>query len=218
MRRAGSAGRTVLVSHRISIRGIAAATAVVAVSTVPTLGATALADREVSATAPVADSRPLPASEEARSPRPSPAFLAEVAAKQERETARKRAARKAREARAARAEERASRSSARTPVSSGSARGIAASMAIQKYGWGAGQFGCLEALWDRESGWNHTAANPSSGAYGIPQALPGSKMAAFGADWRTNPATQIAWGLDYVDGRYGTPCAAWSAFQSKGWY
>ena len=206
-------------SHRITIRGIAAATAVVAVSTAPTLGATALADNEEPAMAPVAVSRPLPvAAEDQTSPKPSGAVLARIAAKQQREAARKKAARNAREARAARAaEKRASRSSERTPVPSG-ARGLAASMAAQKYGWGAEQFSCLDALWDRESGWSHTAANPSSGAYGIPQALPGSKMGAFGSDWQTNPATQIAWGLDYVDGRYGSPCAAWSAFQSKGWY
>ncbi len=85
-------------------------------------------------------------------------------------------------------------------------------------GWGLGEFSCLESLWDRESGWNETAANPSSGAYGIPQSLPGDKMASHGGDWRTNPATQIAWGLDYIEGRYGSPCGAWSHSESNGWY
>ena len=80
------------------------------------------------------------------------------------------------------------------------------------------QFPCLDNLWKKESGWNYRASNRSSGAYGIPQALPGNKMAKFGSDWQTNPATQIKWGLDYIEGRYGTPCAAWSHSQSTGWY
>ncbi len=77
---------------------------------------------------------------------------------------------------------------------------------------------CLEPLWTKESGWNHLSANGGSGAYGIPQALPGSKMAAYGDDWKTNPATQIKWGLSYIKSRYGTPCNAWATFKSKGWY
>ncbi|MGC5628574.1 G5 domain-containing protein [Georgenia sp. Z1344] len=99
----------------------------------------------------------------------------------------------------------------------GDPRSIAQSMMASR-GWGGDQFSCLNSLWERESGWNHTAMNPSSGAYGIPQSLPGSKMASHGADWRTNPATQIAWGLDYIAGRYGTPCGAWGHSQSVGWY
>lgn len=86
------------------------------------------------------------------------------------------------------------------------------------YGWGDDQFGCLVSLWNKESGWNYQAYNRSSGAYGIPQALPGSKMGSAGADWQTNPATQIAWGLGYISGRYGSPCGAWSHSQSTGWY
>ena len=85
-------------------------------------------------------------------------------------------------------------------------------------GWGADQFGCLVSLWDRESGWNVYAQNPSSGAYGIPQALPGSKMGSAGGDWQTNAATQIAWGLGYIADRYGSPCGAWSHSESAGWY
>jgi len=80
------------------------------------------------------------------------------------------------------------------------------------------QFPCLEKLWDRESGWNYKAKNSSSGAQGIPQALPGKKMAKFGDDWETNPATQIKWGLDYIEGRYDTPCGAWEHSQNTGWY
>ena len=80
------------------------------------------------------------------------------------------------------------------------------------------QFACLEKLFTKESGWNPSARNKSSGAYGIPQALPGTKMASAGSDWQTNAATQIRWGLSYIKGRYGTPCSAWSHSQSKGWY
>ncbi|MEU5786540.1 lytic transglycosylase domain-containing protein [Micromonospora purpureochromogenes] len=80
------------------------------------------------------------------------------------------------------------------------------------------QMPCLDKLWTKESGWNHKASNPSSGAYGIPQALPGSKMGTVADDWRTNPATQIKWGLGYIEGRYDTPCGAWAHSQSVGWY
>jgi hypothetical protein len=89
---------------------------------------------------------------------------------------------------------------------------------IYGYGWGTNaQFACLDQLWSRESGWNPGASNPS-GAYGIPQALPGSKMASAGSDWRTNAATQITWGLNYISSAYGSPCAAWSHSQSHGSY
>jgi hypothetical protein len=87
-----------------------------------------------------------------------------------------------------------------------------------KAGFDIDQFPCLNKLWDKESGWNHRASNSGSGAYGIPQALPGSKMGSVASDWRTNPATQIKWGLNYIEGRYGTPCKAWSHSQSTGWY
>ena len=85
-------------------------------------------------------------------------------------------------------------------------------------GFAIDQFPCLDKLWTKESGWNHEASNPSSGAYGIPQALPGSKMGSVADDWRTNPATQITWGLGYIEGRYGTPCKAWAHSQDVGWY
>lgn len=96
-------------------------------------------------------------------------------------------------------------------------RGIAASL-LGSYGWDSGQFSCLESLWTRESGWNPYAENSSSGAYGIPQALPGSKMASFGSDWATNATTQIKWGLWYIRASYGSPCGAWSHSESYGWY
>jgi hypothetical protein len=85
-------------------------------------------------------------------------------------------------------------------------------------GFGIDQFPCLDRLWKRESGWNYRATNHGSGAYGIPQALPGRKMASAGADWETSPATQIRWGLGYIKGRYDTPCGAWSHSQSVGSY
>ncbi|WP_314856591.1 lytic transglycosylase domain-containing protein [uncultured Microbacterium sp.] len=102
-------------------------------------------------------------------------------------------------------------------VDPASAQGIARTMLAANYGWGDDQFACLVSLWNRESGWRVNAAN-SSGAYGIPQALPGSKMASAGADWETNPATQIAWGLGYISGRYSNPCGAWAHSESSGWY
>lgn len=84
-------------------------------------------------------------------------------------------------------------------------------------GWGSDQYACLVSLFNKESGWRVNAANPS-GAYGIPQALPGAKMVSAGADWQTNPRTQITWGLNYIQARYLTPCGAWGHSQSSGWY
>ncbi|MBK3566958.1 MULTISPECIES: transglycosylase SLT domain-containing protein [unclassified Streptomyces] len=82
----------------------------------------------------------------------------------------------------------------------------------------AAQYNAFSKIVEHESGWNVTATNSSSGAYGLVQALPGSKMASAGSDWKTNPATQIKWGLDYMNSRYGSPAAAWSFWQSNGWY
>jgi len=84
--------------------------------------------------------------------------------------------------------------------------------------WDESEFTCLVDLWNRESKWNHRAENVSSGAYGIPQALPGNKMKAAGKDWRTNAETQILWGLNYISDRYTTPCDAWSHSEINGWY
>jgi hypothetical protein len=89
---------------------------------------------------------------------------------------------------------------------------------LLEWGFALDQMSCLDNLWTRESNWNHLAENPSSGAYGIPQSLPGDKMAEYGDDWRTNPVTQIKWGLSYIENRYGTPCSAWSFFQANNWY
>lgn len=103
------------------------------------------------------------------------------------------------------------------PVFSGDPRSIAQSM-LASYGWGQGQFGCLNNLWTKESSWQVGATNPSSGAYGIPQSLPAGKMASAGADWRTNPATQIRWGLSYIQASYGSPCGAWAHSVATNWY
>lgn len=99
----------------------------------------------------------------------------------------------------------------------GTAQAIAYSM-LQSMGLGDGEYNCLVALWDRESHWNVYAYNASSGAYGIPQALPGEKMASVGSDWATSASTQITWGLSYISGRYGTPCGAWAHSEDQGWY
>lgn len=98
------------------------------------------------------------------------------------------------------------------------AQATAKSLSASQYGWGDDQFGCLVSLWERESNWNYTSYNVDSGAGGIPQALPADKMASVGADWQTNPATQIAWGLSYIASGYGTPCAAWGHSENYNWY
>ena len=95
-------------------------------------------------------------------------------------------------------------------------RSIASSL-LPSYGWDSSQMGCLDSLWNKESGWRTNAYNPS-GAYGIPQALPGSKMASAGPDWQTNPVTQIKWGLGYIQDRYGSPCGAWAHSEADNWY
>jgi hypothetical protein len=100
---------------------------------------------------------------------------------------------------------------------SGSPQRIAEQM-LSQFGWSSSQFSCLEPLWERESGWDVTAENPSSGAYGIPQALSGSLMASAGPDWQTDAATQIRWGFTYIQGRYGSPCGAWAHEEADGWY
>ncbi|MGO2933984.1 phospholipase [Microbacterium sp.] len=132
-------------------------------------------------------------------------------AKKEAAEAKKKAEKKA----AAEAEAQAAAlESANTPDG---ARSVAAKIAASEYGWGEGEFSCLDSLWMKESGWDYQAYNPS-GATGIPQALPGDKMATFGSDWASNATTQIKWGLDYISSVYGTPCAAWGHSQSVNWY
>jgi hypothetical protein len=89
---------------------------------------------------------------------------------------------------------------------------------LPQFGFGIDQMNCLVPLWTKESHWNEKSKNTSSGAYGIPQALPASKMAVYGADYLTNPVPQIKWGLNYIKGRYTSPCGAWTFWQSHGWY
>ena len=106
---------------------------------------------------------------------------------------------------------------AAAPPDPGTAQSIAYNM-LSSFGWSPSTyFSCLNNIYTRESGWRYDAEN-ASGAYGIPQALPGSKMASAGADWMTNPATQIKWGLGYIQSRYGDPCSAWSFWQAHGYY
>ena len=144
----------------------------------------------------------------------SRAVAAGALAAREKAAAEKAAAEAAAKAAAEREKARASR--ARRAVASGDPRSIARAMLAAR--GQAGQFGCLDRLWTKESEWRVRATNPSSGAYGIPQSLPASKMASAGSDWRTNPRTQIAWGLGYISDRYGSPCAAWRHSQARNWY
>ncbi|MFD8210770.1 lytic transglycosylase domain-containing protein [Streptomyces sp. NPDC059695] len=118
------------------------------------------------------------------------------------------------------AQERASRSAARdaTSFAAQGSYSVSEIKSMARQMMGSDQFQCFSNIVDHESGWNYRASNPSSGAYGLVQALPGSKMASAGADWQTNPATQIKWGLSYMDGRYGSPCGAWSFWQANRWY
>ncbi|MFB0617099.1 transglycosylase SLT domain-containing protein [Streptomyces sp. AGS-58] len=99
------------------------------------------------------------------------------------------------------------------PSSGSSAQAIAHKMIPD-----AAQFNAFSRIVEHESGWNPSATNSSSGAYGLVQALPASKMSSAGADWKTNPATQIKWGLDYMNSRYGSPAQAWNFWQANGWY
>lgn len=116
--------------------------------------------------------------------------------------------------------DRAARDAQRQSVTANAASDpkAAARAMLADFGFADSQFSCLSSLWTRESNWTYTATNSSSGAYGIPQSLPASKMASAGADYRTNPATQITWGLGYIKATYGTPCGAWSHSQATGWY
>jgi len=118
--------------------------------------------------------------------------------------------------RTAPAPKRVSRSTHRSALV-GSPRTIAHALLLRR-GWSEGEWSCLDALWTRESNWNVTASNGNSGAYGIPQALPADKMSTMGSDWRTNPVTQIRWGLSYIARSYGDPCSALDHSNSYGYY
>ena len=116
-----------------------------------------------------------------------------------------------------RRENHSSRSSVRVGTPRGN-RVFAQRYTSSAYKWNGSQFVCLDKLWQKESGWNHKAHNRSSGAHGIAQALPGSKMSRFGKDWYSNPIVQIKWGSHYIKKRYGTPCNAWAHSKRTGWY
>ncbi len=104
---------------------------------------------------------------------------------------------------------------ARSPTG---ARKVAKVILLEEYGLGKSQYACLNSLWTKESNWNYRAHNRRSGAHGIPQALPAIKMDVIATDWRTNPVTQIRWGLRYIDIRYETPCKAWAKFKKRNYY
>ncbi|MFB8246650.1 transglycosylase SLT domain-containing protein [Streptomyces sp. NPDC001046] len=231
---------------RISVRGfaVASATAVTAVGSVVGVasGSTAQnndAEATASGTTLLAD---IPAGQQAQVQTASltqqadvQAIAADASAKKDAEEAarkaaaetaiakKKAAAQKAAEAEKA-AEERAeakkaaSRSKDISDFPVASSYTIAQIQAMARQMVPAGQFQCFSNIVDHESDWNYKAVNPSSGAYGMFQALPGTKMASAGADWRTNPATQIKWGLNYMNERYGSPCDAWSFWQANHWY
>ncbi|MER7402155.1 transglycosylase SLT domain-containing protein [Streptomyces sp. NPDC000070] len=231
---------------RISVRGfaVASATAVTAVGSVVGVasGSTAQnndAEATASGTTLLAD---IPAGQQAQVQTASltqqadaQAIAADASAKKDAEEAarkaaaetaiaKKEAAEKAAKAAAKAAKERAeakeaaSRSKDISDFPVATSYSIAQIQAMARQMVPAGQFQCFSNIVDHESDWNYKAVNPSSGAYGMFQALPGTKMASAGADWRTNPATQIKWGLSYMNDRYGSPCDAWSFWQANNWY
>ncbi len=226
---------------RISVRGlaVASATAVTAVGSVVGVASGSTAqnnDAEATATDAtlLAD---IPAGQQAQVQTASltaqanvQAIAADASAKKDAEEAarkaaaqtaieKKEAAEKAAKAAKEReeAETKASRSSsADFPIQT--SYSVAQIQAMARQMVPSDQFQCFSNIVDHESSWNYQAVNASSGAYGLFQALPGSKMSSVGDDWRTNPATQIKWGLNYMDSRYGSPCEAWSFWQANNWY
>ena len=162
------------------------------------------------------------AEESARKQAAQDAIAKQQAAKKAAQEAKEAKEAKDREAREAReeAETKTTRSETRDPVSLApqSSYTVAEVQALARQIVPAGQFQCFSNIVDHESTWNYQAVNPSSGAYGLVQAYPGSKMSSVGADWQTNPATQIKWGLNYMNERYGSPCDAWSFWQANGSY
>ncbi len=233
---------------RISVRGVAVASATVvtavgavagvasgsegkAAQTVDVAGATLLADvpsgaeaqtisdnfsHQASAQQASADAAAKKAAEEAARQKAAADAQAKADAEKAAQAAEEK--RKADEAAANRSKARSAMAAVETAapavkVAAGSVQEIAQGIIGDD-----AQFQCFSQIVKRESGWNYTASNASSGAYGLVQALPGSKMASAGADWRTNPATQIKWGLGYMNSRYGSPCGAWSFWQSHHWY
>ncbi|GAA2480495.1 transglycosylase SLT domain-containing protein [Streptomyces gobitricini] len=175
--------------------------------------------QQAEAQAAAADSAAQKSAEEAaRIQAAKDAEAKKAAADAEAEKARAEKAEKERKEREA--AERASRDEVRSATSFApqTSYSVAEVQAMARQMVPGDQFQCFSNIVDHESTWNYRAQNPSSGAYGLVQALPGSKMASAGADWRTNPATQIKWGLNYMNERYGSPCGAWSFWQANHWY
>ncbi|MEU6535314.1 transglycosylase SLT domain-containing protein [Streptomyces sp. NPDC047000] len=232
---------------RISVRGfaVASATAVTAVGSVVGVASGSVAqnnDAESTAadTTLLAD---IPAGQQAQvqtatasltQQADAQAIAADASAKKDAEATARKAAAEAAVAKKADAEKAAKeakeRAEAKAAASRDSARADASSFAVQssytvaqiqamaRQMVASGQFQCFSNIVDHESSWNYHAVNASSGAYGLFQALPGSKMSSAGSDWQTNPATQIKWGLNYMNSRYGSPCQAWSFWQANHWY
>ncbi|MGY5118931.1 aggregation-promoting factor C-terminal-like domain-containing protein [Streptomyces sp. 900105755] len=226
---------------RISVRGfaVASATAVTAVGSVVGVASGSVAQPNNDAEATAADTTllaDLPAGQQAQVQTASltqqadaVAIQADASAKKDAEQAARVAAAKTAEAKKAEAEKAAKEAKARAEVKQAASRSsssfpvqssytVAQIQAMAQQMVAGGQYQCFSNIVDHESSWNYQAVNASSGAYGLFQALPGSKMSSAGADWQTNPATQIKWGLNYMNSRYGSPCQAWSFWQANHWY
>ncbi|MFJ9564378.1 transglycosylase SLT domain-containing protein [Streptomyces fuscichromogenes] len=226
---------------RISVRGfaVASATAVTAVGSVVGVASGSVAQPNNDAEATAADTTllaDLPAGQQAQVQTASltqqadaVAIQADASAKKDAEQAARVAAAKTAEAKKAEAEKAAKEAKERAEAKTAASRSassfpvqssytVAQIQAMAQSMVASGQFQCFSNIVDHESSWNYRAVNASSGAYGLFQALPGSKMSSVGADWQTNPATQIKWGLNYMNSRYGSPCEAWSFWQANHWY
>ncbi|MEU8714876.1 transglycosylase SLT domain-containing protein [Streptomyces sp. NPDC093272] len=225
---------------RISVRGfaVASATAVTAVGSVVGVASGSVAQPN-DAEATAADTTLLaeiPAGQQATVQTASltqqadaVAIQADATAKKDAEQAARVAAAKAATAKKAEAEQAAKEAKERAEAKKAASRSsvtfavqssysVSQIQAMAQQMVAGGQFQCFSNIVSHESGWNYRAVNASSGAYGLFQALPGSKMSSVGADWQTNPATQIKWGLNYMNSRYGSPCEAWSFWQANSWY
>ncbi|MFG2939986.1 transglycosylase SLT domain-containing protein [Streptomyces sp. NPDC048282] len=229
---------------RISVRGfaVASATAVTAVGSVVGVASGSVAQPNNDAEATAADTTllaDLPAGQQATVQTASltqqadaVAIQADATAKKDAEQSARVAAAKSAEAKKAAAEKAAKEAKERAEAKEAASRSsvsassfpvqssytVAQIQAMAQQMVASGQFQCFSNIVDHESSWNYRAVNASSGAYGLFQALPGSKMSSVGSDWQTNPATQIKWGLNYMNSRYGSPCEAWSFWQANHWY
>ncbi|WP_181139753.1 transglycosylase SLT domain-containing protein [Streptomyces sp. Ru71] len=228
---------------RISVRGfaVASATAVTAVGSVVGVasGSTAQPNDAEATAADVTLLADIPAGQQAQVQTASlaqqadaQAIAADASAKKTAEEAARKAAAETAIAKKEAAEKAAKEAKERAEAEKAASRSardassfpiqgsytVAQIQAMARQMVSSSQFQCFSNIVDHESSWNYRAVNASSGAYGLFQALPGSKMSSVGADWQTNPATQIKWGLNYMNSRYGSPCEAWSFWQANHWY